>query len=39
MISTLLIAGTGTSTPAESRVEGHVDEAVVRDIAAWGLAR
>ena len=35
----LLIAGTGPSTPAEYRIEGHVDEAVVRDIAAWVLAR
>jgi len=35
----LLMAGTGKSTPAEYRVEGHVDEAVVRDIAAWVTAR
>lgn len=35
----LLMAGTGPSTPAEYRVEGHVDEAVVRDIAAWVAAR
>jgi hypothetical protein len=33
------MAGTGKSTPAEYRVEGHVDEAVVRDIAAWVTAR
>lgn len=35
----LFTAGTGKSTPAEYRAEGHVDEAVVRDIAAWVLAR
>ena len=35
----LLMAGTGTSTPAEYRVEGHVDEAVVADIATWVAAR
>ena len=35
----LFMAGTGPSTPAEYRVEGHVDEAVVRDIAAWVAAR
>ena len=31
----LFIAGTGPSTPAEYNQPGHVDEAVVRDIAAW----
>jgi dienelactone hydrolase len=35
----LLIAGTGKSTPAEYQTAGHVDEAVVRDIAVWVLAR
>lgn len=35
----LLMAGTGRSTPAEYRIEGHVDEAVVSDIAAWVAAR
>ena len=31
----LLIAGTGKSLPAEYDTAGHVDEAVVRDIAEW----
>jgi dienelactone hydrolase len=31
----LFIAGSGSSTPAEYTQPGHVDEAVVRDIAAW----
>jgi dienelactone hydrolase len=31
----LFIAGAGPSTPAEYTQPGHVDEAVVRDIAAW----
>jgi dienelactone hydrolase len=31
----LFIAGSGPSVPAEYTVPGHVDEAVVRDIAAW----
>lgn len=35
----LFIAGTGPSTPAEYQTEGHVDAAVVRDLAAWVLAR
>lgn len=35
----LLMAGTGKSTPAEYRVEGHVADAVVKDIAAWVAAR
>lgn len=35
----LFIAGTGKSTPAEYLAEGHVDEAVVSDIAAWVAAR
>lgn len=34
----LLMPGSGKSTPAEYRVEGHVDEAVVRDIVAWVIA-
>jgi uncharacterized protein len=31
----LFIAGSGPSAPAEYMRSGHVDEAVVRDIAAW----
>jgi fermentation-respiration switch protein FrsA (DUF1100 family) len=31
----LFIAGTGKSLPAEYETAGHVDEAVVRDIAEW----
>jgi fermentation-respiration switch protein FrsA (DUF1100 family) len=31
----LFIAGTGKSVPAEYEVPGHVDEAVVNDVAAW----
>ena len=31
----LFIAGSGPSAPAEYQRPGHVDEAVVRDIAAW----
>lgn len=31
----LFIAGSGPATPAEYNQPGHVDEAVVRDIAAW----
>jgi hypothetical protein len=31
----LFIPGTGPSLPAEYQVPGHVDEAVVKDIAAW----
>ena len=31
----LFIAGSGPSAPAEYSQAGHVDEAVVRDIAAW----
>jgi dienelactone hydrolase len=31
----LFIAGTGKSLPAEYAVPGHVDEAVIRDIAQW----
>ena len=31
----LFITGTGTGMPAEYRTPGHVDEQVVRDIAAW----
>jgi alpha-beta hydrolase superfamily lysophospholipase len=31
----LFIAGSGPSAPAEYQTPGHVDEAVVRDIAAW----
>ena len=31
----LFIAGSGRSVPAEYEVPGHVDEAVVRDIAGW----
>jgi len=33
----LFIAGAGPSRPAEYQVAGHVDEAVIRDIAAWVL--
>ena len=35
----LFIAGTGPSLPAEYQVPGHVAEDVVRDIAAWILAK
>ncbi len=35
----MFIAGAGPSTPAEYQQEGHVDAAVVRDLAAWVLAR
>jgi len=35
----LFFAGSGKSAPAEYRVEGHVDGAVVADIASWVLAR
>lgn len=35
----LFIAGAGQSTPAEYMREGHVDEAVVTDIASWIAAR
>jgi dienelactone hydrolase len=35
----LFAAGTGRSSPAEYRVEAHVDAAVVGDIADWVLAR
>ena len=31
----VFIAGSGPSAPAEYQRPGHVDEAVVRDIAAW----
>jgi len=31
----LFIAGTGPGRPAEYQVAGHVDEPVIRDIAAW----
>ena len=31
----LFIPGTGQSLPADYQVPGHVDEAVIRDIAAW----
>jgi len=31
----LFVAGTGTPSPAEYEREGHVDEAVIRDIAAF----
>ena len=31
----LFIEGTGPSTPAGDNQPGHIDEAVVRDIAAW----
>ncbi len=31
----LFIAGTGKSLPAEYETAGHVDEAVIRDIAEW----
>jgi fermentation-respiration switch protein FrsA (DUF1100 family) len=31
----LFIAGTGPSTPAEYQRPGHVDEAVIADIAGW----
>ena len=31
----LFIAGSGPASPAEYNQPGHVDEAVVRDIAAW----
>jgi dienelactone hydrolase len=31
----LFIAGSGPSLPAEYLLAGHVDEAVIRDIAAW----
>ena len=33
----LFIAGNGPSLPAEYTVPGHVEEDVVRDIAAWIL--
>jgi dienelactone hydrolase len=35
----LFIAGDGPSTPAEYEKPGHVDEQVIRDIAAWISAR
>jgi len=35
----LFIAGDGPSTPAEYTRPGHVDEQVIRDIAAWISAR
>ena len=35
----MFVAGAGPSTPAEYQQEGHVDAAVVRDIATWVLAR
>jgi fermentation-respiration switch protein FrsA (DUF1100 family) len=31
----LFIGGTGKSLPAEYEIPGHVDEAVIRDIAEW----
>ncbi len=31
----LFVTGTGTSQPGEYQVPGHVDEAVVRDVASW----
>ncbi len=31
----LFIAGTGRSLPAEYQIAGHVDEAVIRDMADW----
>ena len=31
----MFIAGSGASAPAEYNRPGHVDETVVRDIAAW----
>jgi dienelactone hydrolase len=31
----LFIAGTGTPTPEEYQVPGHVDEQVIRDVAEW----
>ncbi len=34
----LLIAGTGPSRPAEYAVPGHVDAALVADLAAWVMA-
>jgi dienelactone hydrolase len=35
----LFVSGTGKSLPGEYALPGHVDEAVIRDIAAWILAR
>lgn len=35
----LLMSGSGRSTPAAYRNQGHVDEAVVCDIAAWVTGR
>ena len=35
----LFIAGTGPGSPAEYQVPGHVAEEVIRDIAAWVLAK
>ena len=35
----LFVAGTGKSLPAEYAQAGHIDEAVIRDIAAWILSR
>jgi hypothetical protein len=31
----LFIAGTGKSLPAEYQIAGHVDEAVIRNMADW----
>jgi hypothetical protein len=31
----LFVSGTGMSLPSEYETAGHVDEAVVRDIAEW----
>ena len=35
LLNHLFIAGTGPGRPAEYQVAGHVDEPVIRDIAAW----
>ncbi len=34
----LLMAGTGPGRPAEYAVPGHVDTALVNDLAAWVVA-
>lgn len=39
MLNHLFIAGTGPSRPEEYAVEGHVDTAVIDDIAAWVKSR
>jgi len=30
-----MIAGSGISTPADYKIEGHVDEVLLKDIADW----